>query len=174
MRSARPGDDGTNLGDAIAWSLDALRAASPPKKVLILLSDGRNEPAVPHPLDPEAAAHLARDLGVTLHTIAVGQGEGLVRRAEPVTGLDLVTEVGSPTSPCSSEWPRSAAAGRSSPPTRVAWTRCFRRSTPWKKARFAARSAPVYHERFAPWVGLAAALLVLDRLLAAGRLRRLP
>jgi Ca-activated chloride channel family protein len=25
LRTARPGDDGTNIGDAIAWALDALR-----------------------------------------------------------------------------------------------------------------------------------------------------
>ncbi len=56
MRSARPGDDGTNIGDAIAVGLDALLVASPKKKVLVLLTDGNNEPAVPHPLDPEQAA----------------------------------------------------------------------------------------------------------------------
>src|SRR5207253_10352459 len=73
LRSARPGDDGTNIGDAIAWGLDSLRKTSPQKKVLILLTDGVNEPAVPNPLDPEAAATLAHDLGVTLHTITIGK-----------------------------------------------------------------------------------------------------
>ena len=45
LRSASADDDGTNLGDAIAWALDALRQAPPRKKVLILLTDGRNSPA---------------------------------------------------------------------------------------------------------------------------------
>ena len=76
VRSARPGDDGTNIGDAIAWGLDALLVASPKKKVLVLLTDGNNEPAGPHPLDPEKAAILARDLGVTMHTIAIGRVGG--------------------------------------------------------------------------------------------------
>ena len=53
LRSARPGDDGTNIGDAIAVGLDALLEAPPTKKVLVLLTDGNNEPAVPRPLDPE-------------------------------------------------------------------------------------------------------------------------
>ena len=44
----RPGDDGTNIGDAIAWGLDALLAAPPKRKVLVLLTDGNNEPAVPN------------------------------------------------------------------------------------------------------------------------------
>ena len=47
--------------------------APPKKKVLVLLTDGHNEPAGPQPLDPEEAAVLARDLGVTLHTIAIGR-----------------------------------------------------------------------------------------------------
>ena len=48
----------------------------PKKKVLVLLTDGNNEPAVPDPLDPEQAAILARDLGVTMHTIAIGRTGG--------------------------------------------------------------------------------------------------
>jgi hypothetical protein len=31
-----------------------------------------------------------------------------------------------------------------------------------------------YDEHYAPWAGLAMGLLILDRLLALGRLRRLP
>ena len=53
---------------------------------------------VPHPLDPEQAAILARDLEVTLHTIAIGrigrgtQGidPGLARKPTPdAAGPDL-------------------------------------------------------------------------------------
>src|SRR5262249_28948070 len=36
VRSARQPDDGTNIGDAIAWALDALLIAPPAKKVLVL------------------------------------------------------------------------------------------------------------------------------------------
>ena len=43
-----------------ALSLDMLRATSPKKKVLVLLTDGNNEPAVPHPLGPEEAARVFR------------------------------------------------------------------------------------------------------------------
>jgi Ca-activated chloride channel family protein len=76
VRVARPGDDGTNMGDAIAVGLDALLVAPPKKKVLVLLTDGHNQPAGPQPLDPVEAAVLARDFGVTLHTIAVGRVGG--------------------------------------------------------------------------------------------------
>ena len=48
MRVARFEDDGTNMGDAIAVGLDALSVAPPKKKVLVLLTDGHNEPTGPH------------------------------------------------------------------------------------------------------------------------------
>ena len=76
VQPALAGDDGTNIGDAIAVGLDALLVAPPKKKVLILLTDGHNEPASPKPLDPIDAAVLSRKLGVTLHTIAIGRVGG--------------------------------------------------------------------------------------------------
>ena len=91
-----PGDDGTNIGDAIAWALDALRNTTPSKRVLILLTDGNNEPGGPHPLDPEVAAALARDLGVVLHTIAIGHRGGIVRGTEPGTNLPVMAEIEGP------------------------------------------------------------------------------
>lgn len=83
-----PGEDGTNIGDAIIWGLEALRPVQTVKKVLILLTDGENRPQgiTPPPADPREAARLAGELGVTLHTIAVGQSLDR-RRREPVTGL---------------------------------------------------------------------------------------
>ena len=89
-------DDGTNLGDALAVGVDALRKAPASSRVLVLLSDGRNDPNVKDPLDPREAARICRGLGITLHTIAVGDAGGLVREQEPVTKLDIVGEVGGP------------------------------------------------------------------------------
>lgn len=76
LRTARAGEDGTNLGDAIAWALRDLEDASPERKVLLLLTDGRNSPGIAGALDPLEAARLARDSGVVLHTVAIGpEGE---------------------------------------------------------------------------------------------------
>ena len=67
VRPARFEDDGTNMGDAIAVGLDALLVAPPKKKVLVLLTDGHNEPAVPQPLEPLEAAALHRPGGDAAH-----------------------------------------------------------------------------------------------------------
>jgi Ca-activated chloride channel family protein len=175
VRPARAGDDGTNLGYAIAWSLDALRSARPRKKVLILLTDGRDNPAVPHPLDPAVAAASARNLGVTLHTIAVGRAGGIVREKEDVTRLDRPK--GEVAGPDFALLERLARIGRG---------RMFVAEDADELARVfatidALEKSPVrgtirtrYDERFVPWVVAGLALLTLDRLLSAGRLRRLP
>jgi Ca-activated chloride channel family protein len=71
----RPPDSTTNIGDAIVEALELARNAKPREKVLILLSDGEhNVPAevVPDARKPREAAHLARALGVRIHTIFAG------------------------------------------------------------------------------------------------------
>jgi Ca-activated chloride channel family protein len=174
VRSAKAGDDGTNLGDAIAWSLDALRLASPQKKVLILLTDGRNQPAVPNPLDPEGAARLTRELGITLHTIAIGRAGGMVRRAEPVTGLNLVAEVGEPDYALLERLAKIGGGRSFVAADARSLEQVFQTIDALEKSPVHGTIQMRYRERFAPWVALACALLLLDRLLVGGRLRRLP
>jgi Ca-activated chloride channel family protein len=177
VRPASPDDDGTNIGDAIIWSLDALRTSATKKKVLVLLTDGRNSPAqvagLP-PVDPEATAALARDLGVTLHTIAVGKAGGIVRTPEPVTKLDVPAEVEGPDLALLDRLAR-IGGGRSFAATDAeALAHVFRTIDALEKSPVRGEVRTRYREEYAPWVGLALACLVLDRLLSAGRLRRLP
>jgi Ca-activated chloride channel homolog len=178
VRPARPDDDGTNIGDAIAWSLDALRASAPKNKVLILLTDGRNSPAReagPPPLDPEAAAVLARDLGMTLHTIAIGKEGGIVRTREPVSGLDrVVAEVEGPDLALLDRLARIGGGRAFTATDTEALGRVFRTIGALEKSTVRGVVRTRYREEYAPWAGLALACLVLDRLLSAGRLRRLP
>lgn len=174
VRSARPGDDGTNIGDALAWSLDALRLASPPKKVLILLTDGNNEPAVPDPLDPEKAAELARDLGVTLHAIAIGRAGGVVQSAEPGTNRPIIAELDGPDLPLL-ERLAAITGGRSFVATNAdALGDVFQTIDELEKSQIEDVIYTRYDERFLPWAALAFGFLILDRLLTCGPLRRLP
>lgn len=173
---ARPGDDGTNIGDAIAWALDALRRTTPRRKVLVLLTDGANEPAVPDPLDPERAARLAHELGVTLHTVAVGAPGGIVRGVEATTGLPVPVRI-------RSEGPDLALLGRLAD---LGGGRTFRAGSPGDLAGIFAtidrlERSPVtgeirtrYRERYAPWAVAGLLLLVVERALAGSGWGRLP
>ncbi len=174
IRVARPGDDGTNIGDAIALALDALRNTTPARKVLVLLTDGNNEPAVPHPLDPEKAATLARDLGVTLHTIAIGRPGGIVRGTEPGTDLPVMAEVEGPNIPLL-ERLAGITGGRAFVATDTdALDEVFQTINALEKSRVKGQVLTRYNEHFASWAAVALLLLLTDRLLAGGWLRTLP
>jgi Ca-activated chloride channel family protein len=174
LRPARAGDDGTNIGDAIAVGLDALLAVPPKKKVLVLLTDGNNEPAVPHPLDPEQAAILARDLGVTVHTIAIGRASGVVHGVERKTNLPVVVEVAGPNLPLLERLAELTGGVSFAATDADALHDVFTRIDELEKSPVRGRILTRYDEHYAPLAGLALGLLILERFLAHGRLRRLP
>ncbi|HBV62347.1 MAG TPA: aerotolerance regulator BatA, partial [Rhodopirellula sp.] len=68
-------EDGTAIGDAISLAVDKLnnldsrQADEIKSKVVILLTDGENTAGE---IDPEAAAELAKTMGVKVYTIGVG------------------------------------------------------------------------------------------------------
>jgi Ca-activated chloride channel family protein len=174
IRVARPGDDGTNIGDAMALALDALRSTTPSKRVLVLLTDGNNEPAVPHPADPEQMAILARDLGVVVHTIAIGRPGGIVRSTQPGTDLPVMTEVEGPNIPLL-ERLASVTDGRSFVATDAdALKEVFQTINLLEKSQIQSQEFTRYDERFMPFAVTALLLLLADRVLAATWLRRLP
>lgn len=62
--------DGTAIGDALATSLNRLRASDAESQVIVLLTDGDSNAGVVSPLE---AAKMASDLGVRVFTILVGK-----------------------------------------------------------------------------------------------------
>jgi len=62
-------EDGTAIGSAIATGLNRLRASTAKSKVLILLTDGRNNTGK---ISPETAANLSKTLNVKIYTIGAG------------------------------------------------------------------------------------------------------
>ena len=171
---ARSGDKGTNIGDAMAVGIDALLIAPPKKKVLVLLTDGNNEPAVPLPLDPEQAAILARDLGVTVHTIAIGHRGGVVQGLDPDTQLPIPAEIAGPNLPLLERIAELTGGRAFVAADAGALAKVFDAINNLERSPIRGQKLTRYHEHYAVFAGLALALLVLDRLLALGRLRRLP
>ncbi|MEL7154149.1 MAG: VWA domain-containing protein, partial [Pseudomonadota bacterium] len=59
----------TGISDALGLALKRMREQDANSKIIILLSDGVNNAG---PVKPRDAARLARELGVRVHTIAMG------------------------------------------------------------------------------------------------------
>ncbi len=81
-------EDGTAIGMAIANCVNRLRASKAKSKVVILLTDGRNNRGE---LDPVTAAQIARALNIRIYTIgAGGKGEALYPIEDPFLGKRYV------------------------------------------------------------------------------------
>lgn len=175
LRSALPGDNGTNLGDAMAWSLGTFNSRNRArKKVLVLVTDGQNDPAVADPLDPLTAAELARDLGVTVHTIAIGRAGGIVKRKEEDTGLPIPIEVAGPDFALLEKIAKIGRGRAFVAADSGSLTQVFRTIDQLEKSAVQGYIRTRYDEQYGPWVAYALVALVFDRILSAGRLRRLP
>ena len=61
--------DGTAIGMALAGAVNRLRDSDAKSKVIVLLSDGRNNAGE---LDPITTSELARDFGIRIYTIGAG------------------------------------------------------------------------------------------------------
>ncbi|MDR3636788.1 MAG: VWA domain-containing protein [Isosphaeraceae bacterium] len=174
LKTASPSDDGTNIGDAMAWALGALKETTTRRKVLVLLTDGRNQPAVSHPLDPLATAKLARELGVTVHTIAIGQAGGVIQLPEESTKLPITSEVAGPDVALL-EKIAETGGGRAFRATDAHMLDdVFNTIDRIEKSPVRGTIQTRYRELFGPWVAVALALFVTDRLLSGGKLARLP
>ncbi|MFZ9887245.1 MAG: VWA domain-containing protein [Myxococcota bacterium] len=76
--------DGTAIGDALATGVNRLRDSRAKGRALILVTDGDNNAGN---LSPEAAAQLAKEMGLPVFPILIGRGG---RVSVPTGGVDLL------------------------------------------------------------------------------------
>jgi len=164
--------DGTAIGLGLATAVNRLRESTAKSKVVVLLTDGVNNAGQ---VGPQAAAEAAQALGVKVYTIGVGS-DGPVplpidlgplgrRTIRQVVELDekLLQQIADLT---------GGRYFRATDPQ--ALEQVFDTIDELEKSEIESRVRVLYSELF-PWVlGPAAALLLLERLLRATRLRRLP
>lgn len=174
LRPARAGEDGTNIGDAVAWSLDALRRTAPKKKVLVVITDGENRPGVPKPLDPREAARLARSLGVTLHTVALGSPTAAPGSRELLTRLALPGQAGGPDLDLLRDMAEAGGGRLFHAGDLMGLRAVFHDIDALEPSPVRGTIRTRYREWYGLLVGVSVVLLVLDRVLTAGRLGRLP
>jgi Ca-activated chloride channel family protein len=88
VKAGMTGVDGTAIGDGLATCLNRLKTSQAKSKVIILLTDGRNNLGE---IEPLAAARMAQALGVRIYTIgAATRGEAPFQVRDPMGGVRQV------------------------------------------------------------------------------------
>lgn len=82
-------EDGTAIGSALATACNRLKESEAKSRIVVLLTDGRNNMGV---IAPDTAAEVAKTLGIKVYTIGVGtRGPAPVPVDDPLFGRRLVS-----------------------------------------------------------------------------------
>jgi len=165
-------EDGTAIGSGLATAVNRLRGAEGTSKVVLLLTDGENNRGL---IDPRTAAATAATYGVKVYTIGVGtEGEAPIPTGRGLSGFryeilpvrideDLLTEIATSTGG------RYFRAKDSE-----ALSRIFRQIDGLEKTPVRVTRYTRYSEVTKPLILLGLAALVLELLVSATRLVRVP
>jgi Ca-activated chloride channel family protein len=72
LESRRFLKDGTVIGEGLATAVDRLSKSTASSKVIILITDGKEDPPDTRLIDPLTALEIAKSQGVRVHTIGMG------------------------------------------------------------------------------------------------------
>jgi Ca-activated chloride channel homolog len=78
LESRRYLADGTVIGEGLATAVDRLSESVVKSKVIILLTDGKEDPPETRLIDPLTALEIAKSKGVKVYTIGMGAGPSSV------------------------------------------------------------------------------------------------
>lgn len=169
---APAGEDRTALGMGLATAVNRMRASKAKSKVVVLVTDGRNNAGQ---LGPDSAADAARALGLKVYTIGVGSaGEVPCQVDDPQGGRryvqvqadfdeDLLRKIADTTG---ARYFRAADAD--------GFATAFTEIDALEKTEMESRIRLIYSERFMQALVPAGLLLGVELLLAGTRLRRIP
>ena len=79
LESRRYLTDGTVIGEGLATAVDRLSQSSGKSKVIILLTDGKEDPPETRLIDPLTALEIAKAKGVKVYTIGMSAGPSSVQ-----------------------------------------------------------------------------------------------
>lgn len=165
-------EDGTAIGLGLATGVARLEKATGKSKVIVLLTDGRNNRGQ---IDPVTASRLAASLGIKVYTIGVGkEGEAPYPIDDPLMGKryimvsadideDTLKQIAEATG---GQYFRATDAGS------LKWI--FERIDALERTEIRVRGYTRKTERFAFFLYPGALCVALELLLGATFLRRLP
>lgn len=163
--------DGTAIGDAIGVSVQRLEDLESKSRIVILLTDGRNNQGL---LEPAQAAAIARAKGVKIYTIGVGtQGEAPFR-VNGLLGHRIVykpVDLDEATLKMIAETTGGAYFRATDTDT---LQRVYDTIDELEKTKIETVEHVDYHEAWAGYLAAALALLLAEVLLVNTRLRKVP
>jgi Ca-activated chloride channel family protein len=83
LESRRYLADGTVIGEGLATAVDRLAGSTGKSKVIILLTDGKEDPPETRLIDPLTALDIAKSKGVKVYTIGMGAGPSAIVELTP-------------------------------------------------------------------------------------------
>ena len=162
--------DGTAIGTALATSVNRLRDTESESKVVVLLTDGRNNRGE---IDPGTAADIATTLGVRVYAIGVGAAEEADRREPGARQRRRAGRGGVDQEMLQSV--ASRTGGRYfSASSKEALQRIYDEIGEMETTEVDERVYTDRHEQYAWFLGPAGGLLLLDVLLSLTLFRRFP
>jgi Ca-activated chloride channel family protein len=169
---APPGEDRTALGMGLATAVNRMRASKARSKVLVLITDGRNNAGQ---LGPESAAEAARALGFKVYTIGVGsEGEVPCLVDDPRGGRRYITIQADFDEPLLRKIAETTGARYFRAADADGFAKAFAEIDALEKTEIESRVRVLYTEKFIQALLPAGLLLGLELLLAGTRLRRIP
>jgi Ca-activated chloride channel family protein len=165
-------EDGTAIGMAIGTAVNRLKDSEAKSKVIVLLTDGRNNMGE---IDPITAARLAQAVGVKIYTIGAGKkGEALYPVEDPIFGtkymkmeVDVDDETLSEVAAISGgRYFRATDAEK--------LEEIYKEISEMEKTPIESNVYRQYSEKFVPFLALGLCMVVLGVVLAATRWRQVP
>lgn len=83
-------DDGTVIGEGLATAVDRLSKTGSASKVIIMLTDGKEDPPETRLIDPLTALEIAKTKGVKVYAIGIGAiSSGIAERTGTIAGQKI-------------------------------------------------------------------------------------
>lgn len=168
---AEASQSGTALGMGLASAVNRLRGSNAKSRVAVLLTDGINNQGQ---IGPDAAAQAARALGIRVYTIGVGTRGEVACPVDTPFGTRFVPQ----RQDLDEDLLRKMAQETGGTYFRATDAKgledAFATIDTLEKTEFESRIRVLWSDRFPSFLAPAGALLLLELLLAATRLRRIP
>jgi len=165
-------EDGTAIGMAMGNCVNRLRDSEAESKVVILLTDGRNNRGE---LDPLTAAKVAKAFGIRIYTIGAGKkGEALYPVDDPIFGRRYVPMPVQIDENLLRQVADITGASYFRATDRETLESIYAEIGEMEKTKIEVKEYTRYRELYVNYVLAALALIVLEAVLANTRFRKIP